>query len=74
MVFYVCPNGGPERRCTYGRRFSPPILPREEVRRMPITITVHIGQYTVTIRIKAETATLPSDGFNAFSILTKLLG
>ncbi len=45
---------GPERRCTYGRRFSPPILFAEEVRRMPITITLHIFGYTVTIRIKGR--------------------
>ena len=30
---------------------------------MPITITLHIFGYTVTIRIKVETATRPSDGF-----------
>ena len=33
---------------------------------MPITITLHIFGYTVTIRIKGETATLAGDGFLIF--------
>lgn len=30
---------------------------------MPITLTFHVLCWTVTIRVKAETATLAGDGF-----------
>ncbi len=32
---------------------------------MPITLTFHVWKYTITVTVKAETATLPSDGFLA---------
>ena len=30
---------------------------------MPITLTVHIGIYTITITVKSRNRHLPSDGF-----------
>lgn len=42
----VSPLGG-ERRCTFGRRFGQ--ILRKGVRR--VTLTFHIGEYTVTIKV-----------------------
>lgn len=38
-------------RCTFGRRFTTP--PKREVMVMPITLTVHIGKFTITITVKS---------------------
>ena len=47
------PRKGTERGAAQnGRRFSH--ILRKEVRPMPITITLHIFGYTVTIRIKGR--------------------
>lgn len=40
---------------------------------MPITITLHIFGYTVTIRIKGRNRhSAPSDGFYSFAVVTQL--